>query len=166
MIITTSKTRANLKLLSFCKTTESTTSARYPTAINCQQELTAVVPVVIPLDSSRFRTYPSLRLDLRHRNEASVSRTLRGSRVQLGVRNGEGGSWAGYLERRFMTAAAESAPTAAPAPAARSHSFARSPISGRRCLKPLQRIGCSNKINVSAFRGCRRGPLRSDDCRW
>jgi hypothetical protein len=31
---------------------------------------TARVPVVIPLDSSRSRTYLSLRLDLRHGNEA------------------------------------------------------------------------------------------------
>jgi hypothetical protein len=44
-----------------------------------------------------------------------------------------------------MIAAAESAPTAAPAPAARSHSFARSPISGGRCLKPSNYLRLSSK---------------------
>jgi hypothetical protein len=57
-----------------------------------------------------------------------------------------------------MTAAAESAPTAAPAPAARSHSFARSPISGCRCLKS-KNLGCSTKIKGDAAVG---GPRR----RW
>lgn len=81
-------------------------------------------------DAIRFQQLPHVALSplgSAHQNEASVSRTLRVTQVQLG---------AGYLDRRFMTAAADSAPTAAPAPAARSHSFARSPISGRRCQNP------------------------------
>lgn len=50
--------------------------------------------------------------------------TLR-ERVKMGLRRG-------YLERILMTAAVESAPTAAPAPATRSHCLALSPISACR----------------------------------
>jgi hypothetical protein len=62
-----------------------------------------------------------------------------------------------------MTAAAESAPTAAPAPAASSHSLARSPIFGRLSLKPYYGLE-GWKENKGMESGSR--PAQTYSCGW